>query len=106
MKPADKKEFLQVLDENGNPLNKLELRSIVHKKGLWHQEVACICINRNRQILLQKRSKNKKSYPSCWALFAGHVVEYDDIKESIIKEMREELGSEIKEQNTFLLVNK
>lgn len=48
MELADKKEFLQVLDENGNPLNKLELRSIVHKNGLWHNEVACVCINRKR----------------------------------------------------------
>lgn len=106
MKVADKNEFLQVLDEHGNSLNKLELRSVIHKKGLWHNEVACICINRKRQILLQKRSRNKKSYPSCWGLFAGHVVEYDDIKESIIKEMREELVSEIKENNIFLLVDK
>ncbi len=101
MKVADKNEFLQVLDEHGNSLNKLELRSVVHKKRLWHNEVACVCINRKRQILLQKRSRNKKSYPSCWGLFAGHVVEYDDIKESIIKEMREELVSEIKENNIF-----
>ena len=106
MKPADKKELLQVLDEKGNPLHKLELRSVVHKEGLWHQEVSCLCINRNRQILLQKRSKNKKSYPSCWALFAGHVVEYDEIKDSIVRELHEELGFEIKEENVFLLVNK
>ena len=32
MKVADKNEFLQVLDEHGNSLNKLELRSVVHKK--------------------------------------------------------------------------
>ena len=103
---ADKDELLQVLDENGNETNRLENRRIVHEKGLWHNEVACIVINKHKQILLQRRSKNKKSYPNCWALCAGHVIAYDDIKNSILKEMREELVSEIKKENIFLLVPK
>ena len=106
METADKEELLQVLDEDGNETNRLEQRSIVHKNGLFHNEVSCIVINNQKQILLQRRSKNKKSYPNCWGLFAGHVVNYDTIKEAITKEMREELVSEIKEENIFLLVDK
>lgn len=101
---ADKNELLQVLNEKGKGTNKLEQRNIVHKKGLWHDEVSCVVINNKRQILLQKRSRNKKSYPSCWGLFAGHVVGYESILDSIITEMSEELVSEIKEENVFLLV--
>ena len=103
---ADKNELIHVLDEKGRETNKLENRKIVHENGLWHNEVACVIINKNKQVLLQRRSKNKKSYPNCWALCAGHVVAYEDIKESIVKEMREELVSEIKEDNIFLLVPK
>ena len=106
MELADKNELLEVLDENGNGTNTLEQRSIVHKKGLFHNEVSCIVINNKKQILLQRRSKSKKSYPNCWALFAGHVVGYDSIQDAIVKEMREELVSEIKEENIFLLVDK
>lgn len=54
-KVADKNELLHVLDENGNETNKLEYREIVHEKGLWHNEVACVVINKKKQVLLQKR---------------------------------------------------
>lgn len=103
---ADKNELIHVLDENGKETNVLENRKIVHEKGLWHNEVACVVINKRKQVLLQRRSKNKKSYPNCWALCAGHVVAYEDIKEAIVKEMREELVSEIKGDNIFLLLPK
>jgi len=103
-KVADKDELVQVLDENGNETNKLEQRKVVHDNGIWHNEVSCIVINNNKQILLQRRSANKKQYPSCWGLFAGHVVGYDSLIDAIITEMREELISEIKEENLFLLV--
>ena len=103
-KVADKNELIEVLDEQGNSINKLEKRKLIHEQGLWHNEVACVVLNSKRQILLQKRSENKKSYPGCWGLFAGHVVGYETIVEAIIKEMREELVSEIKEENIFLLV--
>lgn len=103
---ADLNEWIQVLDENGNETGKLKRREVVHKKGLWHNEVACVVINNKRQILLQKRSKDKQSYPGCWALFAGHVVAFDNIIDSIITEMRQESGSEVKEENMFLLIPK
>lgn len=103
-KVADKNELIEVLDEQGNSTNRLEQRKLIHEEGLWHNEVACVVLNSKRQILLQKRSENKKSYPACWGLFAGHVVGYETIVEANIKEMREELVSEIKEENIFLLV--
>lgn len=106
MEVADKNELLEILDENGNGTNILEQRKNIHQNNLWHNEVSCVVINNKKEILLQKRSKNKKSYPNCWALFAGHVVGYDSITDAIIKEMREELVSEIKEENIFLLVDK
>ena len=59
-KVADKEELLLLLDDCGNSTNKLEKRSVVHSKGLWHREIGFIPINSKKQILLQRRSKNKK----------------------------------------------
>lgn len=104
MKIADKNEMLLVLDENGDSTGRVLGRSFIHENGLFHNEVSCIVINNNKEILLQKRSKNKKSYPDCWALCAGHVVGYESIKNAILTEMNEELVMEIKEKNIFQLI--
>ena len=106
MEIADKNEMLLVLDEDGNSTGRVLNRDFIHKNGLFHNEVSCIVINNNKEILLQKRSKNKKSYPNCWALCAGHVIGYETIKNAILTEMNEELVMEIKEKNIFQLIPK
>lgn len=90
---ADKEEYLKVFDENGNDLNKLELRSVVHEKRLFHNEVALWIIDKeNKQVLLERRSPTKKLYPNKLALCAGHVVENETILDALYKEAEEELG--------------
>ena len=101
---ADKEELLLVLDDNGNSTETFEKRSVVHKNGLYHREVAFIPVNSNKQILLQRRSKNKKSYPNCWALCAGHVVGNQYTREAATMEANEELGLNLKENDLELLV--
>ncbi|MBQ3414789.1 MAG: hypothetical protein IJH39_05440 [Clostridia bacterium] len=53
-------EYLDVLDEQGNPTGKIETREIIHRKGLIHSEVTGIIYTENGKILLQKRNRNKK----------------------------------------------
>ena len=101
---ADKNEMLLVLDDAGNSTDKVLNRKYIHENGIFHNEVACVVVNSKQEILLQKRSKNKKSYPGCWALCAGHVVGYESIKHAILTEMNEELVMEIKEKNIFQLI--
>lgn len=103
-KVADKEELLKILDKNGNCTNQFEKRSVVHKNGLFHQEVAFIPINNQGQILLQRRSKNKKSYPNCWALCAGHVVGNQTSLEAVKMEANEELGLSLTEKDFIILV--
>lgn len=106
MKVADKEEMLRVLDKNGTLTDIFEQRSFIHKNGIYHQEVAFIPINSKGQILLQRRSKNKKSYPNCWALCAGHVVGSQTALEAAKMEANEELGLNLKESDLELLVEK
>lgn len=103
---ADKNEMLLVLDEEGNSTGKLLNRKYIHENGVFHNEVACVVINNKQEILLQKRSLKKKSYPGCWGLCAGHVVGYESIQNAILTEMNEELVMEIKERNIFQLIPK
>ena len=101
---AEKDELLLVLDENGNSTGRFEQRSVVHENLLWHREVSCIVLNKYGQILLQKRNKNKKSYPSKWALCAGHVVNDEEPKDAVVKELSEELILPFNSRNVFSLL--
>ncbi len=92
-KVADKEELLLVLNEDGTPTNKLEKRSVVHEKELWHNEVAIWVLDtEHKKVLLQRRSKNKKQNPNKLAICAGHVVAYDSIEDTLEAEFYEELG--------------
>ena len=103
---ADKEENLKVFNEFGEFAGYYAPRSEVHKKGLFHQEVAFVPLNNKKQILLQRRSKNKKSYPNCWALCAGHVVENQTTLEAVQMEANEELGLNLNKEDFLLLIDK
>ena len=57
-----------------------------------HKEVIIFILNDSKQILLQKRSANKKSHPNKWAVCSGHVEDFDDSFEAAaVRELDEEL---------------
>lgn len=81
------------------PTGKVKERGLVHKDGDWHRSVQVWIVQRdttnvnNVRVLLQRRSPYKDTHPnqldvSC----AGHVNAGDDILETTIRELEEELG--------------
>ena len=85
-------ELFDVLDEKGQYIEKVETREKCHKEGLWHKAVVVFVINSKKQVLLQRRSPNKKLLPNMWDLTAGgHVLAGEFGFQSIIREAREEL---------------
>ncbi len=93
-KPLD---LLDVLDEEGNPSGLVRERTLVHLRGDFHRTVR-VWIYREREdrkveILLQKRSREKDTYPGCYdTSSAGHVLAGDGYSESACRELWEELG--------------
>lgn len=86
-------EFFDVLNEKGEYIGKVETREKCHTEGLWHKAVAMFIINSKGQVLLQKRSANKKMWPNMWDITAGgHVLAGEFGFQSIIREAEEELG--------------
>lgn len=67
------------------------------------KEIGVFILNDYGQILLQKRSRNKKNYPNMWALCTGHVEKNEDVQDAAIRELKEELGIDvsIKELHSF-----
>lgn len=88
-------EYFDIVDENNNLTGKTEEREIVHSTGLWHREVAVWVINEKGELLLQKRSANKKQAPNKWALCAGHIDAGETPENSIVREIQEEIGLKV-----------
>lgn len=97
-------EFFDVLTEEGEYVGRVESRENCHKYGLWHKAVALYIVNSKNQVLLQKRSANKKLWPNLWDITAGgHVLAGEIGVQAIIREIEEELGIKI-EKNDILFI--
>lgn len=89
-------ERFDVLNELGEFIGEIATREECHKKGLWHRAVYAFIIDDNGNILLQKRSKNKKLWPNMWDVtVGGHVNSGEFGRQALIREIKEELGIEI-----------
>lgn len=97
-------EFFDVLNEKGEYTGKIETREKCHKEGLWHKAVTAFIINSKGQVLLQKRSANKRLWPNTWDITAGgHVLAGEFGFQAIIRECKEELGLELNRKDiTFI----
>ncbi|WP_411677475.1 NUDIX hydrolase [Caproicibacter sp.] len=89
-------EFLDIVDEDGNPTGETVSREAAHRLGVRHR-TSHVWILRmregKRQVLLQKRSFHKDSYPGCYDISsAGHVPAGDGFLQSALRELKEELG--------------
>lgn len=93
-------EIFDVLEENGEYSGKIASRGECHKYGLWHKAIAVFIINSKEQVLLQKRSKNKKMWPNMWDISSGgHVLTGEFGYQAAIRETKEELGIDLAEEN-------
>ena len=91
-------ELLDVLDENGNKTGMVEDRSEVYRKGLWHRSSHIWIINDNKEILMQRRNPNKSTFPNLWAIsVAGHVMAGETSLDTAIRELKEEVNLDVKE---------
>ena len=94
-------EWFDVCDEHGNPTGEVIERKEAHQKGILHR-TAHIWITRTnggrREVLLQKRSRDKDSFPGMYdTSSAGHIRAGDEPLPSALRELEEELGIEAEE---------
>ena len=83
-------EYFDVLNEQGEFTGKIDSRDVCHEKG---------------EVLLQKRSQSKKLWPGLWDMtIGGHVLAGEFGEQALIREVKEELGIEVKENEIKYLV--
>ena len=90
------KEYLDIVDEQGNPTGETVERNYAHENGIRHRtaHLWLVRIKDGRlQLLLQKRAASKESYPGCWDISsAGHIPAGTFYEVSAVRELGEELG--------------
>ena len=96
-------EILDIVDEEGKPTGKVIEREEAHRKGILHRTSHVWLLRKKNdkvQILLQKRSHNKDSYPDCYDISsAGHIPAGVDFIPSALRELKEELGCNVDEDD-------
>ncbi len=89
-------EIFDVTDENGFPTGKTVSRSVAHDNGIPHRTAHIWVVRKEGdkyQVLLQKRSAEKESFPGMYdTSSAGHIQAGDEPLESAQRELFEELG--------------
>lgn len=89
-------ELIDIVDEKGNFTGQVMDKEEAHDKNLLHNEIAVFIINDKQQVLLQKRSANKRFDPNKWGLCAGHVDTKESLENAALREIKEEVGLKLK----------
>ena len=96
-------EFVDLMDENGKELGIKKEKSRVHLDGDWHKG-AHVWIMKGNKILLQRRASRKEFFPDCFDVSCGgHVKSGETFEETLIRELKEELGLSVKKEDLIFL---
>ena len=99
-------EKLDILTELGEFTYKTATLDECHSKGYWHRAVFCIIVNNKGEILLQRRSKEKKLWPNKWDVtVGGHVRKGEFGRQALIRECEEELGLKVDDKEVKFIIS-
>ena len=89
-------ELLDVLDGEGKPTGNVKDKVQIYKDGDWFRSVHIWIVNDKKEILLQKRSSKKTTFPNLWAVsVSGHVMAGESSMDAVVREIKEELNMDI-----------
>ena len=90
-------EWVDIWTKDGKPTGEKTLKSEAHARGYYHPTVHLWIYNSRKEVLLQKRAPQKKTFPGKWDVsVAGHISAGDTPEDTLIRESHEELGLIIK----------
>ena len=92
----DQQEQFVLVDEHDEVIGTVLRKDAHSNPKLIHRSVGVIIFNDKKQVLLQKRSKTKDTYPEYWGMsVGGHVNVGQSYEEAVKREIIEELGKEL-----------
>ncbi|HAV15029.1 MAG TPA: hypothetical protein DCX25_01750 [Candidatus Pacebacteria bacterium] len=90
----DQGELFDVVDKQDRVIGQATRQQVHHDPSLIHRAVGVLVFNTKKQLLMQKRSKTKDTFPGYWVFsVGGHVHSGDTYSATVKREMIEELGT-------------
>ncbi|MBI5035010.1 MAG: NUDIX domain-containing protein [Chloroflexi bacterium] len=87
-------EYFDVVNED-NIVVRQELRSVVHRTGLWHRGMNIFLFTPDGKLIVQKRSQDKDTFPSALdCSVSEHVKAGEEYAQTAVRGLREELSIE------------
>ena len=93
-------EIIDIVNENDEVIGQRE-RGEAHANNLLHRAAHVFVFNSKGELLLQKRSMEKKQYAGFWGDIAGHIDAGESYERAAARELKEEAG--IKGRLEFLM---
>lgn len=92
-------EYWDILDKDGNFTGRRMKREKFNhfRSGQYHLVVHIWIKNSKGEYLVQKRSAHRKPMPGEWAATGGSVQSGEDSRTAAIRELQEELGIRVRE---------
>lgn len=92
-------EYRELYDENRQPLGIAITKSDPVPPNAYMLTVGIWIVNDRKQVLLTRRSLEKRYAPGMWENPAGHVQKGETCEDAIIRELREETGIMARKEN-------
>ncbi|MGB9692219.1 MAG: NUDIX hydrolase [Candidatus Sumerlaeaceae bacterium] len=87
----DPNELLAIVNEHDEECGSAS-RRLIHELGLFHRAVHVLVFLPGGELVIQRRSKNKDTYPLHWECVGGHVAVGENYEVAALREVEEELG--------------
>ncbi|MEO8148916.1 MAG: isopentenyl-diphosphate Delta-isomerase [Bacteroidia bacterium] len=101
-----KQELLILVDDNDQPIGKLE-KSEVHQSGLLHRAFSVFIFNSKGELLLQQRADEKYHSAGLWSnTCCSHPHFGEKITDAVNKRLKEEMGMSCKVEFAFSFIYK
>ena len=93
-------EYIDLANEQGKFIGRKELKSVIHQKGHYHHTAHIWLYTNKGEIILSQRSAKKTICPLLWDVsVAGHIDAGESIIHGALREMQEEIGLTLSEND-------
>ena len=88
-------EFVVLVDDANNPIGTADKDTVHSHDTPLHRAFSLFLFNSNKQLLLTRRAKTKKTFPGVWTnTVCGHLTPDESTVDAAKRRLKEELGIE------------